>query len=253
MYFNLSEAIVDRLDLTIEEKMACVVLARYANNPAFDGLITLSVVAKKMAIDETRTKNALISLHAKGLIGDIDLLHEEAKTTIPVETAKETPKIITAENKHPDLKPAEFKEIKTEEIKPKKVKKASLEEIAEIFEEIVPKNRLKILYNLADKDIDKLKKAYLEVKKEHKFDVISALADYLQQTEIEAETSLSSDTNEHKIENMHESLDFEEAKALLDILENDIDPEEVLKTGKIINRQINLSKVKNAYRGKRKS
>ncbi len=244
MYFNLSESIVDRLDLSIEEKMACVVLARYANNSAFDGLITLSVVAKKMAVDEHRAKQALLSLRAKDLIGDIDLLNDE------IMDGSSGAKIAAEEAGR--LEAAEFSQLAKES----KHAKVEYDELADIFDEIVPKNRLNILYALAGEDISKLKTAYQKVKETHKFDVIDALAEYLQAPEmieqnIKSKIEAEVEKEATQTDKIQEALDFEEAKALLDILENDVDPEEVIRTGKIINRQINLGKVQNAYTRKK--
>ncbi len=269
MYFNLAESIVDRLDLSIEEKMACVVLARYANNPAFEGLITLNVVAKKMAVEEARARQALLSLREKGLIGDLNLLKDDSSEDDKEQTSAET-KILTGDQADKNkLSFPEFTELKTadeteerpkakrealtksqgpvKKVKPAKeaTENVDLSRVAAIFEEIVPKNRLKILYGLAGGDIEKLKSAYQIVKQSNKFDVIDALAEYLQKPEQAVPADKSEVTTEST------SLGFEEAKTLLNILESDLEPEQVIKKGKQLNRQINLGKVKNAYKSKK--
>ncbi len=279
MYFNLAESIVDRLDLSIEEKMACVVLARYANNPAFEGLITLSVIAKKMAVEEVRARQALLSLREKGLIGDLNLLKDEIDESKKEQTASDA-KIITADQASKnELSFPEFTELKREEefihqpqkqaqkqtqkqpkvekqaksqskknkVQNDKLQDVDLRQVAAIFEEIVPKNRLKILYGLAGGDIDKLKSAYQIVKQSNKFDVIDALAEYLQKPEQAAPADGTKTVDDAQ----SASLDFEEAKTLLNILESELEPEQVIRKGKTLNRQINLGKVKNAYKTKK--
>ncbi len=67
-YFNISTQIVDRTDLTIYEKMACVVMARYANRSQFDGLLNIAVIADKMGVTQAMAQKALDQLVEKGLL-----------------------------------------------------------------------------------------------------------------------------------------------------------------------------------------
>ncbi len=67
-YFNISTAIVDRTDLTIYEKMACVVMARYANRSQFDGLLNIAVIADKMGVTPAMAQKSLDQLVQKGLL-----------------------------------------------------------------------------------------------------------------------------------------------------------------------------------------
>lgn len=238
MYFNIATAIVDRNDLTLEQKMACVVLARYANRSAFEGLLTIDVIAQKMGVDTVRTQTAIDGLVAKGLIE-------------PGVVAADIVKSNDINSRQRAVQDAQFTTFTPEDQqkqtsdKPQAV--VDYRQLADIFEEIVPESRLKILYQLANGDIDLLKRAYTEVKEHHKYDVIDALADYLQQDIVPSGMKQAAD----------QPLSDDAARQLLNTLEQSTnEPADALDQaqvqGRRLNSQINLGRVEQLYK-KRKT
>lgn len=67
-WFAVENNIVDRSDLTIHEKMCCVVLARYAGRQEFSQMLNTQVVAIRMGCSHEEAENAIHSLMGKGLI-----------------------------------------------------------------------------------------------------------------------------------------------------------------------------------------
>ncbi len=67
-WFEVDNSVVDRDDLTVYEKMACVVLARYAGKPEFNNLLSMDIIAVKMGVSTKRALEAMEGLQAKGLL-----------------------------------------------------------------------------------------------------------------------------------------------------------------------------------------
>ena len=67
-WFAVENNIVDRSDLTIHEKMCCVVLARYAGRQEFSQMLNTQVVAIRMGCSHEEAEKAIHSLMGKGLI-----------------------------------------------------------------------------------------------------------------------------------------------------------------------------------------
>lgn len=81
-YFAVKNSIVDRDDLTIYEKMCCIVLARYAGKEEYDNLLTSDIIAIKMGTDIASAKKALLGLIEKGLIGFEGLSQDMAEEAV---------------------------------------------------------------------------------------------------------------------------------------------------------------------------
>lgn len=67
-WFKLSTAIVDREDLSIYEKMCCVVLARFSENENDDAGISIESLALSMGVEEIIAKGAFYSLMSKNIL-----------------------------------------------------------------------------------------------------------------------------------------------------------------------------------------
>ncbi len=183
MYFLVGNAIVDRDDLTIYEKMACVVLARYTGQDAFHDLLTLEVIARKMRVTPSQVKLALEGLVEKGLI-----LRESAER-ITQEHVQEHVQEHTLESNTPHKAavpvvfesfdantPQEVTHIQGET----SAKAPTSDEILRIFEEVLTKRQALILFELAGRNLNVLEAAYRHVKSLHPFDLVEALSEYLQ-------------------------------------------------------------------------
>lgn len=170
MYFLVGNAIVDRDDLTLYEKMACVVLARYTGQDAFHDLLTLEVIARKMSTGTEQARLALEGLVTKGLIQKESaerIAQEPSQPAAAEPSAKPSAK--------PQAAPVVF-----ESFDPPK-REVTSDEVVSLFEEVITKRQALILFELAGRDLEALKSAYQVVKASRPFDLVEALSDYLQQ------------------------------------------------------------------------
>jgi len=67
-YFTLHQSIVDRDDLTIYEKMCCVVLARFAGKNEYEDLLSKDIIAMKMGCSNEKAYKAFEGLVRKGIL-----------------------------------------------------------------------------------------------------------------------------------------------------------------------------------------
>ncbi len=212
-YFNLSTDIVDRTDLTTNQKMACVVMARYANRKAFEGLLSVAVVAQKMGVSESVAQQTLDQLAEKGLL----VPQIEMATQANVEKTEK--------------KPAD-----------------PLADLSEIFDEVVSRGQLKILYGLAKQNAEVLKEAYFKVRAQRTENVIETLAEYLQTGEL---PELSEQAEKLIVDDIiaDRPITEQESAALFEALEVD---EVAAASGKRLNNQINMNRVKSLYKANKK-
>ncbi len=108
-YFNISTAVVDRTDLTIYEKMACVVMARYANRSQFEGLLNIAVIADKMGVTPAMAQKALDQLVQKGLLTlpeELTMPPLEGRGEVAQTAAEQKP--AAAPSTHPKSAPADL-------------------------------------------------------------------------------------------------------------------------------------------------
>jgi hypothetical protein len=244
MYFLVSELVVDRDDLSIYEKMACVVLARYANNSAFDGLLSEDIIALKMGTSSKEARKAIEQLKMKGLIGQEDVKTKVIKDGVDLETyafeSLHVPKKIDQALGVSDMDVLS-KEIGTQPEEPS----ASSDEIRELFEEVISKRQALILYELAGRKLSVLKSAYETVKGQSPFDVIEALSEYLQGSASTKDLITPQITPQitHEKEKLVNSVSEEEIDSLLIALEVK-GTSAVKETGKT---QVNLSRIHALY------
>ncbi len=178
MYFLVADTVVDRDDLNLYEKMACVVLARYANHEAFDGLLSMDIIALKMGATSKQAQDAIQSLIGKGLLAQESLpSHSQATSTI--------------QKGLENLETYRFREIEgvkdeqgtrdTQVSSDIQEKSVTSDVIQAIFDEVVPKRQALILYELAGRSLNRLKDAYAVVRTGSHFDLVDALSEYLQE------------------------------------------------------------------------
>ncbi|MGB3368686.1 MAG: hypothetical protein WBA54_14415 [Acidaminobacteraceae bacterium] len=116
-WFIVQNSIVDRDDLSIYEKMCCVVLARYADKEEFYDLLTSDIIAIKMGVEQLVAKKTVFGLIEKGLINfdgktkselDYEIYNEEIKINKVLEEAK-SERIIKGGESSNKLSMSEFK------------------------------------------------------------------------------------------------------------------------------------------------
>lgn len=216
MYFVISEELVERDDLDIYEKMALVVLAKYANSSQ---KISKELLVQKMGADKTDfgyeyTDLAIKKLIKYGILSifdneDIEVFElkefsQESETAIQnkgegveglgeVETpefeqlkhskAQKLIKVIEHKAKE-SLQESKYKiidlSVKENVIELENKHAIPIEEIKSIFSEVCSNQKAKILYHLSNKNLEWIKIAYGIVKEEGAVDVLEVLAQYLQ-------------------------------------------------------------------------
>ncbi len=220
-YFNLSTDIVDRTDLTINEKMACVVMARYANRKAFEGLLSTAIIAQKMGVSEAVAQQTIDQLAEKGLlIAQFDIASVNQQQTlnqVPTPTIKNS-------------------------VDP-------LDDLAEIFDEVVSRAQLRILFGLAGQNAEVLKQAYFKVHAQCDENIIETLAEYLQTGELPKNDSKTEVITPESDIIADRPITDQESAALFEALEVD---EAVATSGRRLNNQINMNRVKSLYNANKK-
>lgn len=190
-YFTLHESIVDRDDLTIYEKMCCVVLARYIGKDEFKDILSKDIIAIKMGCTNEEAYRAI-----KGLI-DKGILEEEAEDET---TSEEINSNVIREIDSNHVKNIQFSELNSDRmIKENKIDydiEKKTEEVRNILEEIVSEKAIKILLNIAGGDVALIKKKYAIAKLSQLNDVMEVLMHELQKKEpriIKMTTELNED------------------------------------------------------------
>ncbi len=220
-YFNLSTDIVDRTDLTTNQKMACVVMARYANRKAFEGLLSVAVIAQKMGVSEAVAQQTIDQLAEKGLL--------IAQFNIASLNRQQTPNQVSTATTKKTVDP--------------------LDDLAEIFEEVVSRAQLKILFGLAGQNTEALKQAYFKVRAQYDENIIEILAEYLQTGKLpKLESQIGAVTADSDII-ADRPITEQESAALFEALEVD---ETVATSGRRLNNQINMNRVKSLYNANKK-
>ena len=166
-YFILEKGIIERDDLTIYEKMCCVVLAKWAAESvvSFD----MATLAIQMSCTENKAKETIEKLKYKGFI------ESEGKE----ETDYRPPRIIKAE--HVDgLEPLDFSE-KSDQ---KMTKEDLVAKIHDLIDEPINDSEARIILNFANENFEKIEFCYKKAKKMQVSDKIEALMMELQKKEV---------------------------------------------------------------------
>lgn len=164
-YFILEKGIIERQDLSIYEKMCCVVLAKWATEE-IDGF-NMETLADEMSCTISKAKETIRQLKSKGFIQAI----------AQEEIVKKTQKIIKAEDVE-GLEPISF--ASTSALLSKEV---LMEEVRTIISEPLNDSETKIILNFANDDLEKIKTCYKKAKNMQVGDKIEALMMELQRKE----------------------------------------------------------------------
>lgn len=166
-YFILEKGIIEREDLSIYEKMCCVVLAKWAAEER-EGFDTLTL-AREMSCTEHKASETIRRLKQKGFIQS-----ESPSEEIP------TPRVIKAENVE-GLEPISFDEVDRTD------KPLSREDlmagVQDIIDETINDSEARIILNFAGDDLETVKRCYKIAKNMQISDTIEALIIELQRKE----------------------------------------------------------------------
>lgn len=160
-FFSISALVVDRKDLTIYEKMCCVVLARFFQDETLED-ITMEQLAKHMSVEEIVAKGAFYSLRTKGIL---ESLEAEVKpgTIIKAEEVQAIPEAF------------ENEVVLTYDQKVLKV--------FEIIDEKINEREARIILSFAGNDLGKIRDKYKIAKASQFQDKIEVLIHELQKKE----------------------------------------------------------------------
>lgn len=160
-FFSISALVVDREDLTIYEKMCCVVLARFFQDETLED-ITMEQLAKHMSVEEIVAKGAFYSLRTKGIL-------ESLETEVKPGT------IIKAEEVQAVPEASENEVVLTYDQKVLKV--------FEIIDEKINEREARIILSFAGNDLEKIRDKYKIAKASQFQDKIEVLIHELQKKE----------------------------------------------------------------------
>lgn len=166
-YFILEKGIIEREDLSIYEKMCCVVLAKWASESIVS--FNMSTLATQMSCSEGKAKATVQKLKDKGFIELEDKVSSNSKP----------PKIIKAENVD-GLKPIDFNYSEH----PKTSKEDLLTQVRALVDEAINDSEARIILNFANEDLEKIKRCYKKAKNMQISDKIEALIIELQRKEV---------------------------------------------------------------------
>ena len=141
-WFSVSTKVLDRTDLSLQEKMCYVYLARFFQEEK--EAITIKEIAASMGVEEMVAKGAFFSLRTKGLL--------KAESSVSPGT------IIKA---------------KAFEIDP-------IEEVCKIIDEPINSKEARIILNFAGGDLEKIKEKYKMAKASQFQDTVEVLIHELQ-------------------------------------------------------------------------
>ncbi len=165
-YFIIEKGIVERLDLSIYEKMCCVILAKWATEDIED--FDMEMLAEQMSCTVNKAKETIRQLKQKGFI---ESEGQEVKEAQP-------PRIIKAEDVE-GLEPILFDETP----KQHPTKEELIADVREIISEPINDSEAKIILNFAGDDLEKIKFCYKKAVNLQVGDKIEALMMELQRKE----------------------------------------------------------------------
>lgn len=161
----MEKGIIERQDLSIYEKMCCVVLAKWATEEIEEfNMVTL---AEEMSCTLSKAKETIRQLKSKGFIQSID----------QEDFVEQIPRIIKAEDVE-GLEPVNF----ASPAAPKS-KEVLMDEVRTIVTEPLNDSETKIILNFAGDDIEKIKLCYKKAKNMQVGDKVEALMMELQRKE----------------------------------------------------------------------
>lgn len=184
-WFAVSNSIVDREDLTINEKMCLVVLSRYAGKEEFESYLTSDIIALKMGISVLEAKNTIFKLIEKKLIDFEEVVSEttvdrQSKKIIKSEQILDIETIEFEKNVDFDDENEDFNEI----VYKKQDIHDMIDELYNIIDERISEREAKIILNFANNNLEKIRQKYDILKINNSIDIIDDLIEELQRKDI---------------------------------------------------------------------
>ena len=177
-YFTLHQSIVDRDDLTIHEKMCCVVLARYAGKDEFEAILSRDIIAIKMGCSNEEAYTAIEGLLSKGILES-----KEVDVELAERPHQETKVIKKSDEKRIEtMRFSEFAGPVTTSHSPDG-QEQKIQDLKDMFDEVVSEKALRILLNIAGGDLELIRKKYAIARKSQMNDVVEVLMHELQRKE----------------------------------------------------------------------
>lgn len=219
-WFILANNVVDREDLSIYEKMCCVVLARYSEDD-----VSIEKLALKMGVEDIVAKGAFYSLMSKGILELADKSNAIKPGTI-----------IKADKEDEEENKDEEKEIIEEsfyEVKPEDMflsTEDKILKICEIVDEKISKREAMIILSFSGNDLKRVVEKYKIAKESTYIDKVEVLLNELQK-------------KDEKKSNVIKSVDVAEKVNVLNEVKFDDEVEENIRPKTQINTyKINMMK-----------
>lgn len=182
----INTALIDRLDLSIQEKMCCIVLARLAMEEK-DKPWQIEELAEKMGCTKKEAVKALDKIKKKGLlmqIPEIQLSELESRKPRVIKKPKKAQKPVFED----------FETVPAQKQKPRENMQKKIEELQGIVLEPVTENTFRILLNMAGGNVEHIKRRYKELTAQQTHeDVLEALMEELQGGKPPVETEKTSE------------------------------------------------------------
>ncbi len=175
-FFNVTNEIVDRDDLTIYEKMCFVVLARYAGKDEFFDRLSNDIIAMKMGCASHDAEMAIAGLVEKDIL-EVDAAEFEVTELEPQPSAViKRDDVIARPMNLPVFESIESKE----QVVPKLNQYQKVGLIKKYIKEPIAEREIKIVLNMACGDVDEVKVKYDLVKDWPDGDLVDNLLHALQ-------------------------------------------------------------------------
>lgn len=172
-WFKLSSNVVDREDLSIYEKMCCVVLARYSEGENNGEDTTIEHLALKMGVEDIIAKGAFYSLMSKGILE----LQDQSQIIKPGTIIKANQREMIYENID-EGKATEISEFKLSNLILSSEEK--IRKVCEIVDEKISDREAQIVLSFANNDFKKIEAKYKIAKASQYSDKIEVLMHELQ-------------------------------------------------------------------------
>ncbi len=170
-YFVLEKEIIESDELSIYEKMCCVVLAKWATQDIAN--FDTNTLAREMSCTVNKAQETLQKLKSKKLI----MIDDDTENSENSEEKFSKLKIIRSEDVI-GIKPLKLdNEIKN------KSRENLIDELNDIIEEKITDSEARIILNFANNNIEKIKRCYKIARKMQVSDNIAALIMQLQKKE----------------------------------------------------------------------
>ncbi len=212
-FFKLSISVVDSEELSIYEKMCCVVLARLYDNDNLED-ISIEILARKMSVEEIVAKGAFYSLMSKGILELADKSQLIKPGTI-IKAPKNEPEEEVFEELIDDIVEEAIPEFSNNDIVLTQEEK--LQRVCEIVQEKISVREAQIILSFANGDIKKIIEKYKIAKASQYKDKIELLLHELQKKEerissVIKSTDINEDVTPFESQELEEDLNLQKTQ-----------------------------------------